>query len=100
MYLGDTQAHCHHSCISSRPVKGYKNLQWAPDRNKNVVSILAAPVGLPLLFRERGSNPSFCHRLWLFYRGSRLLFMQLISQHYFPYSKVCICLYLVPLHSF
>lgn len=33
MYLKDMQAHSHHSCILSRHVKGYENLQCAADRN-------------------------------------------------------------------
>lgn len=74
MYLKDTQARSHHSCILSRHVKVYKNLQCAAGRNKKCVPILAASVGPPLLYREKGCNSSFCHRLWLFYRGSRLLF--------------------------
>lgn len=39
MYLKDTRAHSHHSCILSTHVKGYKNLQCVADRNRRGANI-------------------------------------------------------------
>lgn len=94
MYLEDMQTHGHHSCILSRHVKGYKNLQCVDDRNKKVVPMLVAPVGSPLLIREKELQLYLLPQAWLFYRATILLFMQIISQHHLRFASVYIlCLY-------
>lgn len=78
MYLKDMQAHSHHSCILSRHVKGYKNLQCAADRNKKSGANIGSTSGITIAVQGKGLHLFLCHRLWLFYSSSRLSFTQII----------------------
>lgn len=74
MYLKDTQAHSHHSCIHSRHVKGFKSLQCAADRNKKSGANTGSTSGTATAVQEKGMQLFLLPQALAVLQGQQVIF--------------------------
>lgn len=74
IYVKDMQAHSHCSCILSRHVKGYKNLQCAADRNKKSGANTSSTSGSATAVQGKGMQLFLLPQALAVLQGQKVVF--------------------------
>lgn len=93
MYLENMQTHTHHSCILSRHVKSYKNLQCVADRNKKSGANTTSTSGITTADQGKELQLYLLPQALAVLQGHQVI---VYADHFTALFQVCIlCLYTV-----